>query len=54
MGEGAEEALVVLASHCQVSDLLPIGCLIIVKIVSSANLMTVLETCMTTQTWVNR
>jgi hypothetical protein len=47
-----EREVVVLAPHCQVSDLLPIACLII--IVSSAKLMMVLESCAATQSWLNR
>jgi hypothetical protein len=43
----------VLAPHCQFSDLLPIGCLIVVGVVSSENLMMVLELCLATQSWVN-
>jgi hypothetical protein len=51
--------VVVLTPHCQVSDILPIGCLIAVgnqatTVVSSANLMIVLELCLATQSWVNR
>ena len=43
-----EGQVVVLAPHCQVSDLLPIDCLIVlvivtIPIVSSANFMMVLE-----------
>ena len=46
-----EGEVVALAPHCQVSDLLPIGCLIVA---SSANVMMVLESCAVTQTWMNR
>ena len=46
-----EGGVVVLAPHCQVSDLLPIGCL---TDVSSTNLMMVLESCLAMQSWVNR
>ena len=53
-----EGEVVILAPHCQVSDLLPIGCLILVSdqatAVSLANLMMVLESCLATQSWVNR
>ena len=48
-----EGEVVVLAPHSQVSDLLPIGCLIVVgdqAVVSSANLMMVLELCLAMQT----
>jgi hypothetical protein len=52
-----EGEVVVLAAHGQVSDLLPIGCLVVVcdqaystTVVSSANLMMVLESCMAVQT----
>ena len=49
-----EGEVVVLAPHCQFSDLLLIGCLIVVgdqanHFVSSANLMMVLELCLATQ-----
>jgi hypothetical protein len=47
-----EGEVVALAPHYQVSDLLPIGCLIIVA--SSANVIMVLESCAVTQTWLNR
>ena len=42
---------VVLAPHGQFSDFLPIGCLVVVgdTIVSSANLMMVLESCLAVQ-----
>ena len=46
-----------MAPHCQVSDLLPVDYLIIVgdqTVVSSANVMIVLESCLATQSWVNR
>jgi glutamate synthase domain-containing protein 2 len=48
--------VVVLAAHGKISDLLTIGCLIIVgtTVVSSANLMMVLESCLAMQSWVNR
>ena len=56
-----ERDVVVLAPHCQFSDLLPIGWLIVVlsvirptTVVSSANLMMVLESCLAMQSWVNR
>jgi hypothetical protein len=39
-----EEEVVVMASHCQVTYLLPIHCFII-TVVSSANLMMVLVVC---------
>ena len=51
-----EGEVVVLAPHCQVSDL-PIGRLIVVgdqAVVSSANLMRVLVSCLATQSWVNK
>ena len=49
-----EGEAVVPAPHCQVTDHLHVGCLIVVSdqayhIVSSANLMMVLESCMATQ-----
>ena len=47
-----EGVVVVLAPHGQVSDLLPIGCLIIIgptTVESSANLMMVLESCLAVQ-----
>ena len=50
-----EEEVVVLAPHGQVSDLLPIGYLIVVvdqaydTVVSSANIMMVLESCLAVQ-----
>jgi hypothetical protein len=52
-----EGKVVVLAQHCQVTDLLPIGRLIVVcdkAYLSSANLMMVLEPCAATQLWLNR
>ena len=52
-----EGEIIVLAPHCQVSDLLPIGCVIVIvdqTVVSSANLMMVLESCLATHSWVNR
>ena len=54
----SEGEVVVLAPHCQVSELLPIGSLIVVirpiTVVSSANLMMVLELCLAQQSLVNR
>jgi hypothetical protein len=49
-----EVEVVVPAPHGQVSDLLPIGCLVVVVIrpttvVSSANVMMVLESCLAVQ-----
>ena len=47
-----EGEVVVLAPHGQVSALLPIGCLVVVvdqAVVSSANLMMVLESCLAMQ-----
>ena len=48
-----EGAVVVLAPNCQESDLLPIGCLVVAgdqaTVVSSANLMMVLESCLAAQ-----
>ena len=49
-----EEEVVVLAPHSQVSDLLPVDCLVIVidqvnTVVSSENLMMVLELCLAMQ-----
>jgi hypothetical protein len=48
-----EGEVVVLAPHGQVSDLLPIGCFVVVgdqaTVVSSTNLMMVLESCMAVQ-----
>ena len=49
-----EGEVVILAPHDQVSDLLPIGCLVVVVIrptslVSLANLMMVLESCLAMQ-----
>jgi hypothetical protein len=50
-----EGEVVVLAPHDQVSDLLPIGCLIRpTTAVSSANLIMTFESCLATQLWVNR
>jgi hypothetical protein len=49
--------VVVLSPHCQVSDLLPVGCLIIVgdQAYHSCvdNLMMVLESYLAMQSWVN-
>jgi hypothetical protein len=48
-----EGEVIVLAPHGQVSDLLPIDCLIVVirptTVVSSANLIMVLESCLAVQ-----
>ena len=49
-----EGEVVVLAPHGQVSDLFPIGCLVVVgdqatTVVSSANVMMVLESCLAVQ-----
>ena len=53
-----QEEVVVLAPHCQFSDLLTIGYLIVVgdqaTVVSSANLMMVLKSCLATQSCVSR
>ena len=51
-----EGEVVILAPPGQVSDFLPIGCLVIVSdtVVSSANVMMVLESCLAMQSWVNR
>jgi hypothetical protein len=52
-----EGEVVVLASHCQVSDLLLIGCFYVISeqaVVSSANLRMVLESCLARLSWVNR
>jgi hypothetical protein len=54
-----EGEVVILAPHCQVSDLLPTGCLIFVSetaynCVSYANLMMVLESCLAMESWVKR
>ena len=52
-----EGEVVVLALHGKVFDFLPIGCLVVVgdqAVVLSANVMMVLESCLTMQPWVNR
>ena len=53
-----EVKVVVLAPHCQVPNLLPIGCLVNLirptNVMSSARLMMMLELCVATQLWVNR
>ena len=52
-----EGEVVVLAPHCQFSDHLPIGRLIVggdQAVVASANLVMVLESWSATQSWVNR
>ena len=55
-----EGEVVVLAPHCQVTDILPICRLVVGNhaysntVGSSANLMMVLKSCTATQSWVNK
>ena len=50
-----EEEVAVLVPHYQVSDLLAIGCVIRpTAVMSSANLMMVVEACLPVQSWVKR